>query len=457
MLISNDILERICKNVIETILACVGNATKGTIYRISPMPELRAVRVTSGIRLDGTDHIEWGLPQASDYNFPGKTWEQYKDRPGHVLESLAWCVEHQKSWTADDPQYDQRSVRKQLRGELEDCSHMEPVLVHKSQLCLGGEERAPVALNYNGEPIWCDSEYVVAAVVKIHFKPNSLRRSDQSTRIIKKLAHTLGTELLSFHVRESAAEAQRELARQRLQSCNQLAHELRNTLIKLGLVFPAINAELGFLRDQWEKEIERAVPGIECKRTLVAKLQGIVATGRALTNGDHGLAATADDLMSALREFADHPCLPKAGRVWVDHQIRPRCGRLLRDGEHIWGEHKDEILTLLESLDRAIGLGTDKDLALRVTHLPEDLRTSWPKLAYMDFTADKVRVLDEVLGLLNHPELDIPHRWHTRKILTALKGLVEIMPEVEERTNRVISSLRNGGPIDKSEDNPRSA
>lgn len=452
MLITNDVLERICKNVIETILACLGNATKGTIYRIGPMPELRAVRVTSGIRLDGTDRIEWGLPQASDYNFPGKAWEQYKDKPGHVLEALGWCVERQKSWTADDPMHDQRSVRKQLRGELEDCSHMEPVLVRKRHLCAEGDPETPLALDYGGQPIWGASDYVVAAVVKIHFKPNSLRRGDQSTQIVKKLAHTLGTELLSFHVRETMAEAQRELERQRLQSCNQLAHELRNTLIKLGLVFPAINAELGFLRDQWEREIERAVPGIPNKRNVVARLKGIIESGRELTNGNQRLASTADELLAALREFGDRPCLPAAGRAWVDHKIRPRWGRLLRDGEHIWGGQRDEILALLESLDRAVELGMDKDVARRVTHLPEDLRTTWPKLAYVDFTADKVRVLDEVLSLLNHPELDIPHRWHTRKILTALKGLVEIMPEVEERTNRVISSLRNGCPLDDSED-----
>jgi len=30
---------------------------------------------------------------------------------------MAWCVERQKSWTADDPGHDLRSARKQLEGK----------------------------------------------------------------------------------------------------------------------------------------------------------------------------------------------------------------------------------------------------------------------------------------------------------------------------------------------------
>jgi len=68
VIISTDVLERTCKGMIENILFCLSNATKGTIYRIGPMPTLRAVRVTSGIRTPGFDDIEWGLPEVSESN-----------------------------------------------------------------------------------------------------------------------------------------------------------------------------------------------------------------------------------------------------------------------------------------------------------------------------------------------------------------------------------------------------
>ena len=38
-----------CKEIIETILFCLPNAYKGTVYRIGNPPELVAKQVTSGI------------------------------------------------------------------------------------------------------------------------------------------------------------------------------------------------------------------------------------------------------------------------------------------------------------------------------------------------------------------------------------------------------------------------
>jgi hypothetical protein len=75
MIISHDLLERTCKNMIETVLLCLENATRGTIYRIGPMPRLQAVRITSGEREADGSSIRWGLPECSDYNPPGKSWE----------------------------------------------------------------------------------------------------------------------------------------------------------------------------------------------------------------------------------------------------------------------------------------------------------------------------------------------------------------------------------------------
>ena len=134
MIIGDDVLEQTCKDMIETILLCLGDATKGTIYRIGPMPELRTIRVKSGVRDEAAGEILWGTNEFSDYNYPGKCWEDYKDKPGRLLEAMAWCVEKGKSWTSDDPNLDSRSIRKQLANEAEDYHHMEPVLINRTYL-----------------------------------------------------------------------------------------------------------------------------------------------------------------------------------------------------------------------------------------------------------------------------------------------------------------------------------
>jgi hypothetical protein len=447
MVIDNDILEKTCKDMIETILYCLKDATKGTIYRVGPMPRLQVVRVTSGVSLEGAEGIEWGLPEISDYNFPGKAWEQYRDRPGYAQEAMGWCIEEQKSWTADNPYEDGRSVRKQVSGEIEDFHHMEPVLVKKSYLYGDQLGALEYPADFDGRPIWKECEYIVVAVIKIHFKPFRIRRGDQSTRIIKKLSRTLGTELLSLHIRETLSDAQKELARQRLQSCNVLAHELRNTLIKLGFIFSAINAEISFLREQWEVQLERAIPEFESKKAILFRLNELIQLQLPQLNGIENLTRVGKELMVEQQELARLSLLPQLSDRWLKNKLIPKWSRLLLE-THAWDEDRAEIQQLLERLKKSVWLGMDEGMARKVSHLPDDLKAKWLKLAYVDFTVDKLLVLGEILEFLDHPALNIPHKHQTKKILTSLKALVEMIPEVEERANRIILSLKNGAPLD---------
>ncbi|MGA2404225.1 MAG: hypothetical protein ABSG91_21390 [Syntrophobacteraceae bacterium] len=443
MIINDDILERTCKDMIETILLCLRDATKGTIYRIGPMPELRTVRITSGIRNEATGVISWGFKESSDYNSPGKCWEDYKDRPARALEAMAWCVEKGKSWTADDPREDCRSVRKQLSNEIEDYHHMEPVLINKSYLYGDLADDLEYPVDYRGNAIWKDCDDLVVAVIKIHFKEGMIQRGDHSTRVIKKLSRTLGTQLLSLHIRETLSEAQKELARQRLQSCNVLAHELRNTLIKLGFIFSAINAEISFLREQWEAQIALACPDLENKSDILNRLTQLIESSLPREHGSTRLEQLCEKLVAEQSELAGLPLMPGFGEKWVDNKIGPKWQQLMAESD-AWEGSREEIQSLLSRLKDSMWLGTHEELACRMDHLPEDLRSMWPKLAYVDFTVDKLTTLEQILKFLDHPDLKIPHKQQTKKVLTSLKALAEMIPEVEERTNRIILSLRNG-------------
>jgi hypothetical protein len=48
--IDNGLLEQACKEIIETILFCLPNAYKGTVYRIGKPPKMIAKRITSSTR-----------------------------------------------------------------------------------------------------------------------------------------------------------------------------------------------------------------------------------------------------------------------------------------------------------------------------------------------------------------------------------------------------------------------
>ena len=407
------------------------------------MPTLRTVRVTSGIRSDQNRTMSWGLPQVSDYNPPGRDWEEYRDQPGRVLEAMAWCVEQQKSWTADEPREDARSVRKQLRGEVEDCHHMEPVLLKKANLYEPGFTGLEYPLDWQGNPIWQDTEYVVVAVIKINFLPQTIRRGDDSTKIIKRLSRSLGTELLSLHLRETYLEAREKLNRERLAACNDMAHEMRNALAKMGFIFSTINTVVSFLRAQWEIELQKVLPSFDGKVTILGRLSTLLLLGQPHLEGQDKLMQLSKELLAIQNELANLFLLPQQEAEWLASRIRPQWNRLLTSSR-AWEEHREEIECLLDRLQQAIWIVVDEEVAQKLVHLPGDLRMMWPKLAYTQFSADNSVVLEEILTLLEHPVLSIRQKHQMKKALSSLRVLLRTISGIEEQANRVIYSLKNG-------------
>ena len=407
------------------------------------MPTLRTVRVTSGIRSDQNRTMSWGLPQVSDYNPPGRDWEEYRDQVGRGLEAMAWCVEQQKSWTADEPREDARSVRKQLRGEVEDCHHMEPVLLKKANLYEPGFTGLEYPLDWQGNPIWQDTEYVVVAVIKINFLPQTIRRGDDSTKIIKRLSRSLGTELLSLHLRETYLEAREKLNRERLAACNDMAHEMRNALAKMGFIFSTINTVVSFLRAQWEIELQKVLPSFDGKVTILGRLSTVLLLGQPHLEGQDKLMQLSKELLAIQNELANLFLLPQQEAEWLASRIRPQWNRLLTSSR-AWEEHREEIECLLDRLQQAIWIVVDEEVAQKLVHLPGDLRMMWPKLAYTQFSADNSVVLEEILTLLEHPVLSIRQKHQMKKALSSLRVLLRTISGIEEQANRVIYSLKNG-------------
>ena len=89
MRISAHILENVCKRMIEVILFCLPHAIRGTIYAVGPIPELRVTHIASGDKDQGSEHIMWDVKARSDYDPPGKLWEEYRDRPDVILEAMS--------------------------------------------------------------------------------------------------------------------------------------------------------------------------------------------------------------------------------------------------------------------------------------------------------------------------------------------------------------------------------
>jgi hypothetical protein len=436
--IDKDLLERACREMIETILFCLPNAFKGTIYRIGKLPELVAERITSGIIENDTAKTTWGLPATSEYNSPGKPWIEYRDQPGRALEAMAWCVEKQKSWTAEDPNSNIRSVRLQVEGRSADFYHMEPVLVRKSDLKLDGSPPFVYPVNFEGDVLWKDSPFVVVAVIKIHFHPYTIKIGSHETKVIKKLSHSLVTQLLSHQLHQESTRAMEQLAADRMNACNLLADSLRNSITKSGIIFNLIKQEIGRLRDQWEGLLLQKNKGKHGKVEAIKELNELLL---GLKQGD---GALYKDLSNAQHKFLTLLLPPQKGENWVTKQIESRWIELLEKLPQD-SQKQAAIWKTIEKLKKALYFGQDPENIARYNKIPEDIKLDLVDLLYRNNDHFDAARLERLIEILENYALDMPSREPSKKTLTQLKALAETMSQLERNTDFLLHEVLNGG------------
>ncbi len=435
--IEESVLKKACMEMIETIFVCLPNAFKGTIYRVGRIPGIKVERITSGRIDDFREKIEWGLPAVSEYNPPGKPWLEYRDEPGRPLEAMGWCVERQKSWTSEDPSNDTRSVRLQLEAEPEDFQHMEPVLVRKTDLNLNMYSSLEYPRNFFGDPIWADSDYVVVAVIKIHFRPYTIKMNSHETRVIKKLSRSLGTELLSHQLRQDSMKAMQDLSRDRLNACNILADSLRNAITKSGLIFTLVKQEIAFLREQWEGLLLENSGKENPKLTAINKLNDIIAGF-----GDDVYEYT-EVLKNAHERFMELSLPPSQGENWVNMQIEEKWNDIL-ENENIDDSIKTLVRSAIEELKQSLRFGRSAEMTDNYNEIPVELKRKWINLIYEELESMNDPMLEFLINILGNSSLNITGQEKSRKTLLQLKALADTMGQLERNTNFLLHQVLNG-------------
>jgi hypothetical protein len=200
---------------------------------------------------------------------------------------------------------------------------------------------------------------------------------------------------------------------------------------------------MSFLRDQWELELQKAYPSLENKRSILARLNELLLLGQVSLNGDKDLRKLSSQLHAEQEELKSLFLLPHQEEMWLRQKIRPKWDVLLSTSV-VWDNYKEEILQLVDRLEKAFWIVLDQGLAGNMEHLPAELKNIWPKIAYTQFSAENRSALEGVLNLLDHPKLNIQHKQQVRKALSSMKVVVDTIARVEDQTNRVLYSLKNG-------------
>jgi len=443
MRISREVLEEVCKKMIRMILFCLPDAFRGTIYSVGPIPDLRTIRIASGRRNGKSEEIIWGAANPSDYDYPGKVWDVYRDRPGGILEAMAWCVERQKSWTAENPENNIRCVRKQLEGKApEDYHHMEPVLVKKTDLWYKIPSLEAFPEDSSGKPIWEDSLYATVAVIKIHFLPGTIKQGDRSTRIIKELSHSLGTEMLSLHARELVVEKEKRLVEEREETCNTLAHEFRNLLVKMASAYRIANNEVAYLRELWEEFVHTQLPEQPNKKDTLLELNDILKKVES--------EYSRSDIKEEIRKLANNheqlreTCLlPQQNEMWIRYKIEPIWSSIFAKS-NLDPSVRNQVDALLTKLKESINVVVNPQVIADIDSIPAETKSRWVELAYKEINGHENGDIKSYIEFLDNSDLHIPHRKQSRKNLVYLKTLIEMIPEIEKNLNHRLDKLKNG-------------
>jgi hypothetical protein len=256
--------------------------------------------------------------------------------------------------------------------------------------------------------------------------------------LIKRLSRAFGTELLSYQLREESIEAMKQLAQDKLDSCNILADSLRNAITKSGLIFSLIKLELGSLRAQWENLLYQRTNRKNEKEEAILQLDSILQKLTEITEEPMW------ELMDVQKKFLTFSLPPKHGESWVDMQIEKRWSQLLEnlsDGAEIAVQVNEALGKLKKSLHH----GKDPDLLASCDFMPDLLKKEWVELIYQNMDQVDFEHLDRVINILSDPSLALPFQEKSRKSLVHLRTLFEIMEQLESSTNAVLQQLLNGG------------
>jgi hypothetical protein len=228
-----------------------------------------------------------------------------------------------------------------------------------------------------------------------------------------------------------------QLAKDKLQSCNILADSLRNAITKSGLIFSLIKLELGFLREQWEQVLLRQSDLKEMKR------EAVLALNSALKNMTQQTDELAVSLVGIQNKFLHLSFPSEQGENWVCMQIEDKWDELLHR-KPVGEEQTKEIRRGIDQLKQSLYLGRDPEILAAYNELSESVKKEWVDHIYGNTDRVDFQFLDRLIRFLENPSINLPYQEKSRKVLIRLKALAEIMVELEQSTNMVLTQMLNG-------------
>ena len=129
--------------------------------------------------------------------------------------------------------------------------------------------------------------------------------------------------------------------------------------------------------------------------------------------------------------------------MWLQRKIRP-LWTSIASKNRISTALRGQIEGYLNKLGESFYVGINQNLIDKIDILSEELKRKWTELAYNEINRDSNGLVKDYIDLLDKTKIDIPHKKQTLKNFIYFKGLIELLPEIENKLNNQIEILKNG-------------
>jgi hypothetical protein len=148
-------------------------------------------------------------------------------------------------------------------------------------------------------------------------------------------------------------------------------------------------------------------------------------------------------LMRQLDQLKENTLLPEQSAMWIQRKIKPLWASILLRNQ-ISAALKKQIEGYLNSLMESFYIGLEQTLIDKIDILSDELKQKWVELAYKQIDGSTNGLVKDYVELLDHTHLDMPHKRQTIKNFIYFKGLIELVPDIENKINDRLEVLKNG-------------
>jgi hypothetical protein len=143
-------------------------------------------------------------------------------------------------------------------------------------------------------------------------------------------------------------------------------------------------------------------------------------------------------------QLAKRCLLPHQNEMWLRQRIEPLWMLVIAEVD-LDPLIRKEVESFLARLKESFSLVTDRQIIDKIDTIDPEIKRKWVELAYREINGKDNGDIQSYIKLLDNLPLEVPHKEQSMSNFIYLKGLLELIPEIEKTLNHRLDALKNSG------------